>query len=407
MFYLDKDKIEIRSWIKSSTAQIYNRIIEIETIIQDVQKSAEIPDAIKKFVQREINGQIFALSNEFQSQFDAIRASGEKLQTTFQAQIETLIAENSALRSELDELKRKPADVPDFQSEISALRSELAELKRKPADVPDFQSEISALKRELDELKRKPADVPDFQSEISALKRELDELKRKPADVPDFQSEISALRSELDELKRKLKLGGGDIEKFYLKADDEVFIPCDRKQIPAQITKALNVDAIKKFLVDHDSEISKKFQRLINTHCNAVKNLLNKLKLNELDDDELSETVTAKYFKLFHQMIFDNILVAVKRGLNDSDDFYRSFLPELNAYLEQCGFYTVNATSGRKAEDADYENMSPQIIETSDKSLDKVIKDIERLPYRINYLDEFGEKNFFQYNGVMILYKEV
>ena len=383
MFYLDKDKIEIRSWIKSSTAQIYNRITEIETIIQDVQKSAEIPDAIKKFVQREINGQIFALSNEFQSQFDAIRASGEKLQTTFQAQIETLIAENSALRSELDELKRKPADVPDFQSEISALRSEL------------------------DELKRKPADVPDFQSEISALKRELEELKRKPADVPDFQSEISALRSELEELKRKLKLGGGDIEVFYLKADDEVFIPCDRKQIPAQITKALNVDAIKKFLVDHDSEISKKFQRLINTHCNAVKNLLNKLNLNELDDDELSETVTAKYFKLFHQMIFDNILVAVKRGLNDSDDFYRSFLPELNAYLEQCGFYTVNATSGRKAEDADYENMSPQIIETSDKSLDKVIKDIERLPYRINYLDEFGEKNFFQYNGVMILYKEV
>ena len=327
MFYLDKDKSEIRAWIKNSTAPIYNRITEIETIL----KSDELPDATKKYLQREINEQIFALSNEFQSQFDTLRANSEKLKATFQSQIEALIAENSALRSELDELKRKPANVSDFQSENSA------------------------------------------------LKRDIDELK----------------------------LGGGDIKKFYLKANDEVFIPCDRKQISAQITKALNVDDIKKFLVDNDSEISKKFQRLINTHCNALKNFLNKLKLNDLDDDELSETVTVKYFKLFHQIIFDNIIVAVKRGLNDSDDFYRAFLPKINAYLEQCGFYTVNSISGIKAEDTDYENMSPQIIETPDKNLDKIIKDIERLPYRINYLDEFGEKNFFQYNGVMILYKEV
>ena len=82
-------------------------------------------------------------------------------------------------------------------------------------------------------------------------------------------------------------------------------------------------------------------------------------------------------------------------------------MKKINAYLEQCGIYTVNAKSGNKAYDEDFQNMSPQIIKTSDKKLAGIIGEIERLPYRINYFDEFDEQKFLQYNGIMNVYKAV
>ena len=51
--------------------------------------------------------------------------------------------------------------------------------------------------------------------------------------------------------------------------------------------------------------------------------------------------------------------------------------------------------------------MTPQIRKTADKKISGIIAEIERLPYRINYLNEFGELKFLQYNGVMTICKAV
>ena len=382
VFYTDEDRVEIKSWIREYYSPIDQRIKDLELA-------------------------------DFQKKLDALQK------------------ENTALKYELDALKRKPDSTVQLQSEISKLKYDIDELKRKPDSTAQLQAEILDLKSELDELKRKPDSTAQLQAEILNLKSE-------------FQAEILALKSELAALKKvETPIQPARIEKilpptpiqpppkieiatpkkievtpqeispstaekiFYLKPNDEVFITSDRKNISAQICKALNVDDMKNFLLADNSEMSKKFQKLINVHFNAVKSFVDKLKLKDLDDEELSETVTSKYFKLFQQIIFDNLIVAVKRGLKTSDNFYLEFLTKINAYLEQCGIYTVNAKSGGKVTDEDYKNMSPQIIKTSEKNLAGIISEIERLPYRINYLDEFGEKNFFQYNGIMNIYKAV
>lgn len=274
--------------------------------------------------------------------------------------------------------------------------------------ISNLEKEILSLKAELDAVKRKPDSSSQLQSEILSLKAELDAIKRKPDSSAQLQAEILPPKKIEVKPQEILTPPSDSAEKiFYLKNRDEIFITDDRKNIPAQISKALNVDDMKNFLLADNSEIGKKFQKLLNVHVNAVKNFVDKLKLNDLDDEELSETVTGKYFKLFQQIIFDNLLVAVKRGLKTSENFYPKFLAKINFYLEQCGIYSVNAKSGVKVTDEDYQNMSPQIIKTSDKKLAGIIVEIERLPYRINYLDEFGDKKFFQYNGVMSVYKAV
>ena len=334
-----------------------------------------------------------------------------------ESSISKLKAEVATLKSELDALKRQPDSTAELKAEIAKLKGELDALKRQPDSTAELKAEVTTLKSELDTLKNNSVSTAELKTQLetykAAITNQLREMFQVQCDA--LKKENAALKVEVEELKKQIPTSTTpptppappDEKIFYLKPTDAVFISNDSEKIPAQISKALNVDDMKNFLIANDSETSKKFQKLISLHLKAVQSFADKLKLKDLDDEELSETVTSKYFKLFQQIIFDNLLLAIQRGVKTTDDFYTKFLAKLNAYLEQCGIYTVNAESGVKATDEDYKNMSLQNVKTSDKNLAGIICQIERLPYRINYLDEFGEQKFFQYNGMMSLYKAV
>ncbi|MBQ6758428.1 MAG: hypothetical protein IJP42_05000, partial [Selenomonadaceae bacterium] len=255
-------------------------------------------------------------------------------------------------------------------------------------------------------------EVQTLQADVSALKQTIDALKTPP-EVQTLQADVSALRQTIDALKAPTTPPEPPTpqkspeELFFLPEPQGVFITNERTKIPAQIKQALNVSGIEKYLAANPSDASKKFQRLLNSHSRDVKKFVDKLRLSEPDESELSEVITTKYFKLFHRTIFDNLLVAIRRGLKGSEKFYVGLLAEVNKYLSCCGIYSVNMKSGKQAEAEDYENITPQIVKTDDQSLSGTISEVERLPYRINYLDEFGEQKFLQYAGVASLYKAV
>ncbi|MBQ7199460.1 MAG: hypothetical protein IJS29_09375 [Selenomonadaceae bacterium] len=374
-----------------------------------------------------------------------------------ESSISRLKAEVAALKGELDAIKRQPDSTAELKAQLATLKGELDAIKRQPDSTVELKAELATLKGKLEsqpdftaelqtQLETYKAAITNqlremFQVQIDALKKEndtlkdeVDALKRQPDSTVELKAQLATLKGELDAIKKENAALKDEVDKlkqqisnpttpptsptpptpptpdekiFYLKPNDAAFISNDIEKIPAQIAKALNVDDMKNFLIANDSETSKKFQKLLNVHFKAVKSFADKLKLKDLDDEELSETVTSKYFKLFQQIIFDNLLLAIQRGVKTSDDFYAEFLAKLNAYLEQCGIYSVNVKAGVKATDDDYKNMSLQNVKTSNKNLAGVINQIERLPYRINYLDEFGEQKFFQYNGMMSLYKAV
>ncbi|MBD3879431.1 MAG: hypothetical protein SR1Q5_07085 [Quinella sp. 1Q5] len=243
-----------------------------------------------------------------------------------------------------------------------------------------------------------PFEVQALQAEVSTLKQTIDALRKQitlielptPTTPPESPTPTKSLE-----------------EYFFLPESQIVFIPNERTKIPAQIKQALNASGIEKYLAANPSDASKKFQKLLSNHLRDVKKFVDKLRLSEPDESELSEVITTKYFKLFHRTIFDNMLVAIRRGFKGSDKFYLGLLAEVNKYLSRCGIYSVNMKSGKQAEIEDYENITPQIVKTNDQSLSETISDIERLPYRINYLDEFGEQKFLQYAGVASIYKAV
>ncbi len=234
-----------------------------------------------------------------------------------------------------------------------------------------------------------------LQQEIADLKAVNLELMREVADLK-FRAENAATTSE-----------SSPESIFYLEEQADVYFPNDRAKVPAKILQAADIADLKNFLSASDDETGKKFLRLLDNHANLANNFNVRLNLDELSDNELSEAVTARYFKIFQQVIFDNILLAINRGLDENPVFYFEFLRRVNDYLSRCGIYTVNAKSGVTVSDEDYQNMTPQIRKTVDGDQNGLILEIERLPYRINYLTEFGELKFLQYNGIMTIGKAV
>ena len=379
MFYLDSDKKEIHGWIKRSDDDLLVKVRE------------EIQRQLGNFVTAQ---QLSQYDAEFKSQID-VYLKGEL--STLQRDI-TAIKMASVSASEVSALK---ADVSTIRQELNALKSLSSEISTLKTDVSELLKKLSTLKT--------PPEVQTLQAEVSALKQTIDALKAQP-EVQTLQAEVSALKQTIDTLKTPPTVQTpykSPEELFFLPEPKGVFITNERTKIPAQIKQALNVSGIEKYLAANPSDASKKFQRLLNSHSRDVKKFVDKLRLSEPDESELSEVITTKYFKLFHRTIFDNLLVAIRRGLKGSEKFYVGLLAEVNKYLSRCGIYSVNMKSGKQAEAEDYENITPQIVKTDDQSLSGTISEVERLPYRINYLDEFGEQKFLQYAGVASLYKAV
>ena len=436
MFYFESDRQEILVQIKVSDDALYQKI------------SAEIQGYFGGFVPRQdFISYDDIISRELKScvrldDFNELRKTVSWL-TNFAEQCTTEISalktENTSLRNELSKLRI----APDQSARISALEKTIAELQDKisaPPPVADQSARIAALEKTIAELQQKFSAPPvaDQSARIAALRTENFNLRQEflaetaalRKIIAELQQEISALKPapakpvevkpapvkpvEIPAAVKPAPVKPVEVKPapppeaiFFLPKQEGAFLPNDREKIPALIQNALNLKELEKFLAANPSDNSSKFQKLVANHLREVKRFADKLRLDDLDDEELSETVTAKYFKLFQRIIFDNFLVAVKRGLKSNAKFYGEMLRLLNEYLARCGIFTVDATAGRTAANEDYENMTAQILTNTDETLSNKISEIERLPYRINFLDEFGELKFLQYNGIMNVYKAV
>ena len=296
------------------------------------------------------------------------------------------------LKKDLDALKQKVAAIPTPQPpiDIEPLKKESVELSRRVTDlekkIPSAPLiEIDSLKKELGihrteiaSLKAQLAEVEPLKKELAALKTlvsEIEPIKKAVRQIhAGFSQEIIVLKKELADSEQKIAAQEQEIaalkkivgtmtppppppptkSPFFLPEQNDVFISNDREQIPEKIKAVLDIGDIQKYLIDNPSENSKQFQKLLNNHIVDAKKFVSKLKIDDLEDEELSENVTAKYFKTFYGKIFENLLIAIKRGLKNANEnskkFYLGLLVKVNEYLTRCGIYSVNTTADRKAE---------------------------------------------------------
>ena len=358
MLYLEQDRREIRSWIKNAD----------DKVREDLQ--AQIRNLQGNFI-----------SAQQLAQYDAEFQSRVKILVDNEVRENNLWATEkiTAVQKTFDDFKANDFDI--LKNSSAAVSEELAAFKKQLAQ---HEQNFAAVAKALNDIQKNFIGLlHQRDAQILSLKAEIDALTKKIADIESPPTPTVE-------------------ERFFLPAQDTAFLPADRKEIPAKLKEALNLGDAENFLGANPSSTSKQFQKLLTAHLKEVKGFVDKLKLDDLDDEDEREDFI---------LDVDNLIIAITRGLKSNNqnakDFYANFLDRLNEYLTRCGIYSLNVKPDRQAEAEDYENMTPQIIKTDDAALSEKINSIERLPYRINYLDEFGEQKFFQYSGIMSVYKAV
>lgn len=414
-------------WVTEKIAAVQKSFDDFKTNEFDIlQNSAAVTSEELAALKAKVDALKFSAAAPSSSELDALRKSFDDFKAN---EFDALQNSAAATSEEVATLKAKveSLQVQKPSEEISALKKQVAQqaqnfdaLKNAVAKAfNDVQKNFFGLLQQRDaQIAALQKSNAEQERQIAALKQEIADRTppEPPVEVESLKTEIVSLKDALAALTERVKKlepppEPDDDEKFFLPEQSKEFLPADAKKISSKIKEALNLSDAENFLSASNSSTAKQFQKLLAAHLKEVKKFVDRLKLNDLDDSELSEAVTSKFFKLFHRTIFDNLMIAIRRGLKNSDkdskNFYSDFLSKLNEYLTRCGIYSLNVKGDRTAESDDYENMTPQILKTGDENLSGKIESIERLPYRINYLDEFGEQKFFQHAGIMNLYKAV
>ena len=146
---------------------------------------------------------------------------------------------------------------------------------------------------------------------------------------------------------------------------------------------------------------------IINIYKHELNKVIDKFNRGKFDEDILSQECTEAFFKVLSKSFLKQLMNAVWRGRKDNPEFYGRLLAKLNAYLAACRVYTIPIEPKKFMKPSDIEHMAIISKDTPNKSEDKLIDEVERLPYNIDYLNEDGEIEHITCDGNMVVCKYI
>ena len=193
----------------------------------------------------------------------------------------------------------------------------------------------------------------------------------------------------------------------------ETFISMPGKEIlitrPEEITVVYYTDEFKY----EENKLLGPAARIFDQHCQLLDGVTpNDLglvsdveadgSLADLNEEEISQEITQKYAKIFSGTILRLIRPMVLCQENQRK-FCKFFIVELNKWLEERGVYTYHVRPGEYLSkcDMDYMDIIYKPVTEADKNM--LVECVEQLPYIINYVNDFGEKQKMIIEGKIIV----
>lgn len=290
-----------------------------------------------------------------------------------------------ALNNTRDELSK-------LQSEVDALKSE--------QKTPDLQPLLNTLQQHQNVINRLINGFNALQARLNDQRGKIDELQSKVAGLK--QTPPPPLPPPLPKPSKELT-----IADFNIKPTDEVFITNEPKQAAEQLKIANDLSGIEKFLdaSDYDKQKREQFLGIISNYKRNLKKVIDKVNRGKFDEDIFSQDCTDAFFGTLSNFFIKTMMTAIYRGRNENPEFYAGLLEKINEYLAACRVYTLDIAPKTFMKSADLECMEIIKRDIDDKSKDKFIDEVERLPYNVNYVNEDGELSRFCCEGRMFIFK--
>lgn len=173
------------------------------------------------------------------------------------------------------------------------------------------------------------------------------------------------------------------------------------------INKAKNIDPVINFLKESNNSNKDIYLKILENFKKKLSKIISNMEDEVLDtiDEETCENWTNDFFDVVEKFFIDKIMVSIYRTLiNSYEDkptfnFFKEFLLKINNYLNENGIYTYKIYPNEKLKDEDFNYVDLIASETNNNKEHNLIKEIEKLPYFIDYKDEYGEKEILNSKG--------
>lgn len=442
-------------------AVIWNLIIDEEDFTRRVQKEIYQTEIIID-VERRIEGlkslpssadirrqmEDFFQGTNIESELHTLHQKMEELKQGIQAEYSNEQTRFDRLGSRMDDMEARlktatPVGQPSASAALIAeQRQEISRLKTRldaqSQTIENLRSDIAAQRQENDALKRQTvlnAQQMDALARQNAEQaRTMDEIRRQlaalarssvspappplppkpPAPMP--QSSASAepvVTLQPTPLVKQAPIAQPKPEKPWIAAfslpkpsTKEAFFRGDAAAVRGKIAQSIQgLDAlmidVKRLPLKEDAGNS--FLKNLRQTKTALEKLDQKFNFAGCDEDELSERVTDKFFKIIGDNILDNIMPGIYRGGRNAAG-YEVFLQKLNSYLIQHGIYTLDISPGAAITGNLSDHIEPPILKpTMNAADDGKIDEVELLPYFMDYEDDDGDLEWLRKSGRIII----
>lgn len=427
-------------------AKIDQKMQEIKS--DDYLRREEIPAAVDSIVTKKQQDWGEAQAKEWQRQFDGLQKAQQLLQTDsrdLNQKLTTLQEEQRKLKAE----QQRQTGNRDLNRELTSLQEEQQKLK---AEQQRLIGKLDELKHELDNQRVQPPPtktpaVDDVaQGQIAELRRLFDAQNSSLLAVEqraltacqqakqEWQAQFAELERRLEQIKAQnvkhmpehktlappppppplppppIPHKPPVIKSFFINEPSRPFFTNDMAQIKQRITAAADLQDLLTFVEKAPLPPERKASllRVLKKHQTGILTMAQNWNPAAYAPGILSEKATEKYFSVFRGSLLGNFVVTLYRALKSNTEemkvqrkIYQEMLAIANAYLSRAGIYTLKVLPQRLADDDNFEDLTPATVTTTDPQKHNFIEEIERLPYRIKYLNEDGEVSFYQFPGKM------
>lgn len=173
------------------------------------------------------------------------------------------------------------------------------------------------------------------------------------------------------------------------------------------INKVKNIDPIIDFLKDSNNLDKDIYLKILETFRKKLSKVISNMEdeVENTIDEETCENWTNDFFSIVEDFLIDKVMVSIYRTLiNKYEDkttftFFSNFLSKLNNYLDENGVYTYEVYPNEKLKDSDYDYVNLTTNKADSKIDHNLIKEVEKLPYIMDYKNEYSEKECLNSKG--------
>ena len=353
-------------------------------------------DSISKIGELEEKISTLPANSDFvglQSKLNIFQTTLEKQRTDFDGRLKTLETRPAPTIPIVPPVS--PAS--NLEGRIVALESERQNLLNQLAQYQNFFGQIQ---RNFDALNKKIETQQKIIADFDALNKKIEAQQKI---IADFDARIKNLERKIS-TPTPPPIIPLTIRDFQIQKKNSVLFD-NAANFEKSLAVIENLSGITSFLENAPVDKKESFNRIIKVYRQNLGKFIEKIRRKKFDADNFSEEVSEKFFDVLKKYFLAAIPVAIYRGRKENPKFYKDFLAKINEYLAACHVYSELVEPKKPITSNQIELMNIVKKDTSLRGEDKIIDEVEQLPYLLDYLSEGGDVERYCSEGKLILFK--